>query len=125
MHTAALLASGVSGRPGMLVATDVLRMATLEGARVLGLGDCTGSLVPGKWADLCCMDLRTPGSWPVHDVPATLVHASSSRQVTDTWVAGRHVLADGTLRYIDETAVLERADAWRARIDAGDGRSNA
>ena len=59
------------------------------------------------------------------DVPATLVYASSSRQVTDTWVAGRHVLADGTLRYIDETAVLERADAWRARIDAGDGRSNA
>ena len=125
MHTAALLAAGIPGRPGTLVATDVLRMATLEGARVLGLGDCTGSLVPGKWADLCCLDLRKPGSWPVHDVPATLVYASSSRQVTDTWVAGRHVLADGTLRYIDETAVLERADAWRARIDAGDGRSNA
>jgi 5-methylthioadenosine/S-adenosylhomocysteine deaminase len=118
-QTAGLLASGVSGLPGTLVAKDLLRMATLEGARVLGLGDSTGSLVPGKWADLCCLDLRTPGSWPVHDVEATLVYASSSRQVTDTWVAGRHLLADGTLRYLDESAVLERADAWRARIDAG------
>jgi 5-methylthioadenosine/S-adenosylhomocysteine deaminase len=125
MRTAALIASGVAERPGTLVPTDVLRMATLEGARVLGLGDETGSLVPGKWADLCCMDLRTPASWPVHDVPATLVHGGSARQVTDTWVAGRHVYADATLRYIDETAVLERADAWQARIDAGNGGSTA
>ena len=55
----------------------------------------------------------------MHDLPATLVYAAASRQVTDTWVAGRHVFADGTLRYIDEAAVLERAEAWRARIDAG------
>jgi 5-methylthioadenosine/S-adenosylhomocysteine deaminase len=124
MQTAALLAAGVSGRPGSLVARDVLRMATLEGARLLGLGDATGSLTPGKWADLCCIDLRAPGSWPVHDVTTTLVHACSSRQVTDTWVAGRHLHADGTLRYLDEAAVLERADAWRQRIDAGDGGVN-
>ena len=59
MRTAGLLAAGVSARPGALVARDLLRMATLEGARVLGLGDSTGSLVPGKWADLCCINLRT------------------------------------------------------------------
>jgi 5-methylthioadenosine/S-adenosylhomocysteine deaminase len=123
MQTAALLAAGVSGRPGSLAARDVLRMATLEGAKALGLGESTGSLTTGKWADLCCVDLRTPGSWPVHDVVATLVHSCSSRQVTDTWVAGRHVYADGALRYLDEAAVLERADAWRKRIDAGDGGS--
>ena len=67
-RTAGLLASGVTGAPGSLIAADLLRMATLEGARVLGLGEVTGSLVPGKWADLCCIDLRTPGSWPVSDV---------------------------------------------------------
>ncbi len=59
MRTAGLLAAGVSARPGALVARDLLRMATLEGARVLGLGDSTGSLVAGKWADLCCVNLRT------------------------------------------------------------------
>jgi 5-methylthioadenosine/S-adenosylhomocysteine deaminase len=121
MRTAGLLASGVSARPGALVASDLLRMATLEGARALGLGEATGSLVPGKWADLCCVDLRTPGSWPVHDVAATLAYACSSRQVSDTWVAGRHLYAAGSLRYIDESALLERADAWRVRIDSGHG----
>ena len=123
MRTAGLLAAGVSARPGALVARDLLRMATLEGARVLGLGDSTGSLVAGKWADLCCINLRTAGSWPVHDVEAALVYACSSRQVTDTWVAGRRVFASGSLRYIDEESVLERAEAWRVRIDAAHGGS--
>ncbi len=117
-RTAGLLASGVSATPGSLVAYDLLRMATLEGARVLGLGDVTGSLVPGKWADLCCMDLRSPRSWPVSDVAAAIVYAASSRQVTDTWVAGRRLLADGTLIYLDENAVLERAESWRMRMDS-------
>jgi 5-methylthioadenosine/S-adenosylhomocysteine deaminase len=117
-RTAGLLASGVSATPGSLVAYDLLRMATLEGARVLGLGDVTGSLVPGKWADLCCMDLHSPRSWPVSDVAAAIVYAASSRQVTDTWVAGRRLLADGTLIYLDENAVLERAESWRMRMDS-------
>jgi 5-methylthioadenosine/S-adenosylhomocysteine deaminase len=69
------------------------------------------------------VNLRTSGSWPVHDVATALVYSCSSRQVTDTWVAGRHVLADGMLQYIDEDAVLERADGWRQRIDADTGRS--
>jgi len=123
MRTAGLLAAGVGARPGALVASDLLRMATLEGARALGLGESTGSLIPGKWADLCCVDLLTPGSWPVHDAATTLVYACSSRQVTDTWVAGRQVLAAGSLRYIDEAALFERAETWRLRIDADNGRS--
>jgi 5-methylthioadenosine/S-adenosylhomocysteine deaminase len=113
-----LLASGVSARPGALIAADVLRMATLEGARALGLAESTGSLVPGKWADVACIDLHHPASWPVHDVAATLVHACSARQVTDTWVAGRQVVGDRSLRYVDLAAVLDRAEAWRRRIDA-------
>jgi hypothetical protein len=60
----------------------------------------------------------------VYDVPAALVHATASSQVTDTWVAGRHVLADGTLRYVDESSVLDRAEAWRARIAAGHETGN-
>ncbi len=117
-RTAGLLAAGVSGVPGSLVASDLLRMATLEGARVLGLGEVTGSLVPGKWADLCCLDLRHARSWPVNDVAAAIVYGSSSSQVTDTWVAGRRLLADGNLSYLDEAAVLERAEAWRQRFES-------
>jgi 5-methylthioadenosine/S-adenosylhomocysteine deaminase len=123
---AGLLSAGVSATPGELAAADLLRMATLEGARTLGLGEVTGSLVPGKWADLCCIDLRVPRSWPVHDAPSAVIHAASSRQVCDVWVAGRRLLAEGQLRTLDESALLERAERWtmdhefqRATADAG------
>jgi 5-methylthioadenosine/S-adenosylhomocysteine deaminase len=122
-RTAGLLASGVSGVPGSVPAHDLLRLATHEGARVLGLGESTGSLVPGKWADLCCIDLGSARTRPVHDVAATIVYASSSSQVTDCWVAGRHLFGDGTLFYVDEAALDDCAESWRKRLgDAGDVR---
>jgi 5-methylthioadenosine/S-adenosylhomocysteine deaminase len=117
VRTAGLLSAGVGATPGTVIASDLLRMATLEGARTLGLGDIIGSLLPGKWADLCCVDLRRARSWPVHDVATALVYSANSHQVTDTWVAGRQLLADGVLRYLDEESVLDRADAWRARME--------
>ena len=122
---AGLLSSGVAASPGDLVAADLLRMATLEGARALGLGEETGSLEPGKWADLCCVDLRAARSWPVHDPLTALVYAASAQQVTDTFVAGRRLLADGHLRYLDEAAVLARAESWRERLDATAGEEAA
>lgn len=115
---AGLLSAGVAATPGDLVAGDLLRMATLEGARTLGLGEVTGSLLPGKWADLCCIDLRAARSWPVHDVATAVIFAASSQQVTDTWVAGRRLLADSRLTLLDESDALDRAEAWRARFDA-------
>jgi len=115
---AGLLSSGVAASPSEVVPSDLIRIATLEGARALGIGDVTGSIVAGKWADLCCLDLRTPRSWPVHDVTASLVYSATSAQVTDTWVAGRRVLADGCLTQIDEAEVLERAEHWRVQLSA-------
>jgi 5-methylthioadenosine/S-adenosylhomocysteine deaminase len=115
---AGFVSAGVAATPGELIASDLVRMATLEGAKALGLGEVTGSLLPAKWADLCCIDLRAPRSWPVHDVATAVIYAASSQQVTDTWVAGRRLLADGRLRTVDESAVLERAEAWAARLDA-------
>ncbi|MFO1392656.1 MAG: TRZ/ATZ family hydrolase [Steroidobacteraceae bacterium] len=117
-RAAGLLAAGITGVPGTLIAADLLRMATLEGARTLGLGEVTGSLATGKWADLCCLDLSQPRTWPVHDVAATVVYSASSCQVTDTWVAGRRLLADGALLYLDEHEVLDRAENWRRRFDS-------
>jgi 5-methylthioadenosine/S-adenosylhomocysteine deaminase len=118
-RTAGLLAAGVSATPGAVRASELLRLATLDGARVLGLGDETGSIVEGKWADLCCIDLATARSWPVNDVTTTIVYSCSSDQVADTWVAGRHVLADRSLVYLDLPETLEKTDAWRRRFDAG------
>jgi len=89
--------------------------------RTLGLGELTGSLLPGKWADMCCVDLRTPRTWPVDDVVEAVLCAASA-QVTDTWVAGRQLLAERRLTLLDESAVLGRAEGWWQRLEAQPSR---
>jgi 5-methylthioadenosine/S-adenosylhomocysteine deaminase len=117
MRTAALLMSGLAqnDQPPMS-AHDWLQVATLNGARALCLADQIGSLIAGKWADLCCVDLDRPQTQPVYDPAAHLVYAVSRDQVTDVWVAGRALLEAGTLTQLDLADVVRRAQAWQARI---------
>jgi 5-methylthioadenosine/S-adenosylhomocysteine deaminase len=119
MRLAALLAKGVAGDPSAVPASIALRMATLNGAKALGLDKDLGSLAPGKWADLCAVNLDSPETQPVHDVISTLVYAASREQVSDVWVAGRRLLQDRALPRTDLPALLKRAAAWRERIVAG------
>lgn len=121
LNTAALLAKGVAGDAAALPATTALGMATLNGARALGLDKDIGSLTPGKWADLTAIDLAAPETQPVFDVISTLVYAADRRQVSDVWVAGKRLLQDRRLMQMDEGAILERARRWRERIVAGRG----
>lgn len=116
MHTAAVLAKAVAGDASALPAEQALALATINGARALGLGEETGSLVPGKAADLICVDLREAATQPVHHVISQLVYSASRHQVTDAWVAGRHVLAGRKPTLMDEGEILDRADAWRQRL---------
>ena len=120
MRTAALLAKGVAGRADAVTAGQALQMATLNGARALGLADEIGSIEVGKWADLCCVDLERPATWPVYDPVAQLVYATSRDQVEDVWVAGRRMVSDGRLARMDEAAIIARAGAWRDRIAVED-----
>ena len=96
----------------------VLRMATLNGARALGLGDRIGSLVPGKAADLICVDLARAGSQPVHNPISQLVYAVSRDQVSDAWVAGEHLLEGGQPTRADVAGILGRAAAWGSTLQA-------
>jgi 5-methylthioadenosine/S-adenosylhomocysteine deaminase len=120
MRTAALLAKGVAGRADAVTADQVLAMATLNGARALGQAEETGSIEPGKWADLCCVDLDRPATWPVYDPVAQLVYAASRDQVTDVWVAGRRMVADGRLTRLDLPTIARQAEDWRSRIAGAD-----
>ncbi|HEV2212966.1 MAG TPA: amidohydrolase family protein, partial [Gammaproteobacteria bacterium] len=121
LHTAALLAKGVAGDAAALPAATALGMATLNGARALGLEKDIGSLTPGKWADLTAVDLAAPETQPVYDVISTLVYAADRRQVSDVWVAGKRLLQDRELTQMDGEAILQRAADWRGRIAAGRG----
>ncbi|MCU0765981.1 MAG: TRZ/ATZ family hydrolase [Gammaproteobacteria bacterium] len=119
LRTAALLAKGVAADPSAVPAATALRMATLNGARALGLADEVGSLVPGKEADLVAVDLSFPETQPVHHPISQLVYAAGRRQVSHVWIAGRPVLVEGRLTTIDLDKAREDAEAWRARIAAG------
>ncbi len=116
MRTAALLAKGVAQRADVVTAAEVLRMATLNGARALGLGDRVGSLEPGKEADLICVDLSRPASQPVFSPISQLVYTASRDQVTDVWIAGRQLLEDGKPLVADSEAILARASAWADKL---------
>ena len=99
---------------------DVIRMATLNGARALGLGDETGSLVAGKWADITCVDMDRLNTRPVYDAASQVVYAAGRDQVSDVWVAGRHLVAEGSLVAVDEKELLGRTRDWQRRIAASE-----
>lgn len=116
MRSAALLASGLFPGAPQITAHEWLQAATLNGARALGLGEHAGSLVAGKWADMCCIDLGRPHTQPVYDPAAQIVYAASRDQVSDVWVAGRALVRESRLTRLDIDDVLRRAQRWRDRI---------
>lgn len=118
LRTAALLAKGVAGSAAALPAAQALRMATLNGARALGLEDVTGSLEIGKAADIVALDLRAPNTQPLYRVGSQLVYAAGRQQVTQVWINGRQVLRDGHPTTLEPAAILDAAGTWRGRIAA-------
>jgi 5-methylthioadenosine/S-adenosylhomocysteine deaminase len=93
-------------------AWDALAAATLGGAAAAGLDADLGSLAPGKWADLCCIDLGGPATQPLNDPVTQLVFCGGRDLVSDVWVAGRQLLSDREMTRLDWTATAERARTW-------------
>ncbi len=118
LELAALFAKHVAGDAQAVKASTALEMATINGARALNLADETGSLVPGKAADLICVELAGPGLVPVLDPVSQLVYSASRDQVTDVWVAGAPLVSDGALTRMDMTAISTAAHAWTERLTA-------
>jgi len=116
MRTAALLGKAVAGDAAALPAHRVLRMATLNGARALGLDQEIGSLEIGKWADITAVDLGAIEAEPVYHPISQLVYATGRHQVTDVWVAGQRLLENRSLTALDVNAIAQRARLWRDRI---------
>jgi 5-methylthioadenosine/S-adenosylhomocysteine deaminase len=91
-------------------------MATIEGARVLGLDSRIGSLEPGKWADLVAIDLSLPETLPVYDPVSQIVYAAGRHQVTDVWIGGQRLLKNRCLTSLDWLALRAEVAAWQARL---------
>lgn len=116
MRSAALLAKCVSGDAAALPAAGALELATLGGARALGLDEEIGSLCAGKSADVVAMDLSGLETQPLHDALSHVVYAANRSLVTNVWVAGRAVLKDRHLLSLDADALLANAEQWRRRM---------
>ena len=116
LRTAALLWKWSAGDAGAASAAEMLKMATLDGARALGLGDEIGSVLPGKAADLIAVDLASPAMQPLHDPRAQLVHAQAGHCVSHVWVGGRCLYQEGRFHTLDVERVMAQAAQWTRRI---------
>ena len=116
MRIAALLAKGVSGDARAVPAARALHMATLGGAKALGLDQEIGSLTKGKSADFIAIDLSAAATQPIYNVLSQLVYAASRDRVSDVYVAGRALMRDRQLLTLDEPAILAKAQEWRSKI---------
>jgi len=115
-RTAALLAKGVTKKANALSAHQALRMATLNGAKALGIDDKTGSLEIGKQADLFAINLNQLETQPIYDVISTLVYSANRAQISDVWVAGKQLMKNHTLTTIDEPGLIKKAQQWQGKI---------
>lgn len=116
LKTAALVAKAVSGDAGALDAHAALRMATLNGAKALGMEEKIGSFEIGKFADITAIDLSGLGSQPLYNPASQLVYTHSGQCVSHVWVQGKPLLLNRQLQTLDEREILGKANWWRKQI---------
>jgi 5-methylthioadenosine/S-adenosylhomocysteine deaminase len=102
--------------PTVLAASQVLEMATMGGARVLGLDSSIGSLEQGKLADLIVVDAGGPHAQPIYNPYSQIVYDLKGGDVSTTIVNGKIVMRDRRILTLNETQVLAKAEEYRRRI---------
>jgi len=109
MKMAALVQKGVHRDPTIMTAEKVLEMATIDGARAIGLEHEIGSLEVGKKADVVVIGTNHPAMTPVHHPVSALVYSALGHEVTDVFVDGQPVLRNGQLTRVNEREVMVRS----------------
>ncbi len=122
MRLANFIAKGSSGDPTVVPAKQTLAMATRMGAQAIHIGDITGSLEPGKRADLIMIDLSTIHNNPHfrHDpdgIYAQIVYACKSTDVTDVMVNGKWLMQDHIISVLNENDLIMQSQAYAIKID--------
>eukprot|EP00285_Hemiselmis_virescens_P019607 CAMPEP_0173407878 /NCGR_PEP_ID=MMETSP1356-20130122/68281_1 /TAXON_ID=77927 ORGANISM="Hemiselmis virescens, Strain PCC157" /NCGR_SAMPLE_ID=MMETSP1356 /ASSEMBLY_ACC=CAM_ASM_000847 /LENGTH=464 /DNA_ID=CAMNT_0014369107 /DNA_START=84 /DNA_END=1478 /DNA_ORIENTATION=- len=116
MHTAALLGKHVAADSTAVPAAQAIRMATLGGAKALGLDKTVGSLEVGKAADIQAVSMGGIESAPLYDVLSHLAYCTGRQQVSDVWVAGKRIVNGRVVTTLDEEDLRARAHAWGDKI---------
>ena len=116
MRTAAMLAKGSSGNASACNARQAIEMATINGARALGMADRIGSIEVGKCADLIAINLASLNTQPLYEPVTQIVYAAASRQVSHVWIDGVAQLRDFELCNLDSDEIIARASSWARKI---------
>ena len=116
MRLASLLAKGSSGHANAVDAHQALRMATLGGARALGLDSEIGSILPGKSADLCAIKINDAMLAPCYDQASLLAYTAGREHVSEVWVAGKARVSNGKLLEASEIELINLAALWQNQI---------
>lgn len=119
MRLAALLAKGAGGDASILPAHQALQMATLNGARALGLDTQIGSLISGKAADIVALDLSELETAPCYDVVSHLAYVAGRENVSHVWVNGELLLDARRLTTLDSRDLAAKAAFWQKKISQG------
>jgi 5-methylthioadenosine/S-adenosylhomocysteine deaminase len=119
LRVAALVAKGVSRDAAALPARQALHLATLGGAKALGLDSRIGSLQVGKRADLTAIRLDDLANRPIYDPISQVVYTATRQQVSDVWVDGIAKVIAGELVGFDRVEIYRSAQSWADRISSG------
>ena len=117
MRLAALLAKGSTGDASVLPAREILRMATLDGAKAIGLGDEIGSITPGKSADLVAVSLETLNTKPCYDPVSHLIHVAGRECVTHVWVGGKCCVDHKKLVHAGQNDLESAIALWQNSLE--------
>jgi 5-methylthioadenosine/S-adenosylhomocysteine deaminase len=119
MKFAALMQKGFTRDATIMTAEKVLEMATIDGARAVGLEAEIGSIEVGKKADLAVIDYANPFMTPIHDPVSAIVYSALGYETTTVVIDGKMVMRDGVITSVDEAAIRRQAqdcaDALAAR----------
>ncbi len=116
MRTAALLAKGVANDSTCLDAHTTLKMATLNGAKALGLNETIGSLKKGKQADIVAINLDQLETMPLYEPVSQIIYSANRQQVSDVWIAGKQLLKNRELTNMEYSKLMEKAKEWQHKI---------
>lgn len=117
MRFAAMLAKHMDQDPESLSAEKILKMATINGAKALGIDHITGSLKQGKSADFAAINLDELESLPLYHPLSQIIYAVSRYQVEHVWVAGKQLMKNRELLTLDEKELKAKANEWGKKIN--------
>jgi len=117
MRSIALNNKALTMKSEFLKPAEVLRMATINGAKALGIDDITGSIVKNKYADIIAINLDRIDTQPCYDPLASLIYCADRTSVEYVWINGETKLKEKVLVNIDENEILQKVKSWKNKIN--------